>query len=174
MPRWVEPAIEYGIGVPMTVLMSYTLFGKEEVDRKMGRIFTTIMPFVIFGKDIIKKIKFDFCLRPWNEKFSHEKRAHGGFPSGHMAEAVYMAAFFGMHYGLSHAAPLGIFAGIIGVTFINVNRHYLSQIVAGAVWGAMFAVASHKLMQSYMNRSLSVGLSVTDGGLPAVGMHYCF
>jgi membrane-associated phospholipid phosphatase len=174
-PSWLKPVVEKGIGVPMAILMSYALFCYGEDDRRMGRIFATIMPFVIFGKNILKSIEFDCSLRPWNQHFDHKKRACGGFPSGHMAEAVYMAAFFGMQYGPSHAVPLGVFATVLGVTFINCNRHYLSQIVAGGIWGAMFAVASYKLMEKeHAKRNLSVAVGMNDNGAPAVGLNYSF
>jgi membrane-associated phospholipid phosphatase len=80
-----------------------------------------------------------------------------------------------MHYGLSHAVPLGIFAGVLGVTFINCNRHYLSQIVGGSVWGAMFALASYRLMDPYKkHKNISVGVGMDDAGSPAVGVQYRF
>ena len=152
-----------GIGFPIILLGSYALYGRTQETRRAGRLFLTAMPFVIFGKDILKMLDFDFCKRPWHEKHSNKKRACGGFPSGHMAEAVYMASFFGMEYGPSHAIPLGIFAGFVGVTFINCNRHYLSQIVAGSVWGGMFAISSHKIMQKYSKKhALEFGFGLDE------------
>lgn len=167
---------DYGIGIPIMLLASYALYGRTEESRKMGRTFLIAMPFVIFGKDILKMLSFDFCKRPWNEKFSCKKQAHGGFPSGHMAQAVYMASFFGMEYGPSHAVPLGIFAGFVGLTFINCNRHYLSQIVAGAVWGGMFAISSHKIIEKYRARTnnIDIGVGMNDYGGAAMSLSYKF
>lgn len=176
LPRFFFDMAEYGIGVPIVLLGSYALYGKTAETRKIGRTFLTAMPFVIFGKDIIKMLDYDFCKRPWNEKFNRHKQACGGFPSGHMAQAVYMASFFGMEYGPSHAIPLGIFAGLVGITFINCNRHYLSQIVAGAAWGGMFAISSHKIMKQYHaeKRNIEVGLGMNDYGGAAMALRYAF
>ncbi len=176
LPRFFFNMAEYGIGIPIVFLGSYALYGRTEETRKMGRTFLTAMPFVIFGKDIIKMLKFDFCKRPWNEHFSHKNQVHGGFPSGHMAQAVYMASFFGMKYGPSHAIPLGVFAGIVGVTFINCNRHYLSQIVAGAAWGGMFAISSLKIMEKYnlAKNNVELGMSMNDNGAPVMSLTYNF
>lgn len=176
MPHFFFELSEVGIGVPIILLGSYALYGRTAETRKVGRTFLTAMPFVIFGKDILKMLDYDFCKRPWNEKFSRHHQAHGGFPSGHMAQAVYMASFFGMEYGPSHAIPLGIFAGIVGITFINCNRHYLSQIVAGAAWGGMFAISSHKIMEKYnaKRKNIELGLGVNDYGGAAMALSYKF
>src|SRR3546814_2989372 len=44
---------------------------------------------------------------------------------------IYMTVLYGLRYGVKAAAPIGIFGTFLGVTFLNCNRHYLSQLVAG-------------------------------------------
>ena len=132
------------------------------------------IPFVIFGKDIIKTFDADFCLRPWHEDFcSTHKQAMGGFPSGHMAQATYIATLYGMKFGHQLAVPLAFFAAGLGIIFMNCNRHYLSQIVAGAGLGALYGVAASKVIDSKLADNVSLGICFDNGG-PAFKASYRF
>lgn len=174
MPEWCETVAKYGVGFPIAFFALKGFCDKDEEWRRACRAYVALMPFVIFGKDILKKLRFDACLRPWNEKFDCTKRASGGFPSGHMAEASFTAVLFGMRFGWRLALPLGGIAVIVGVTFLNCNRHYLSQLVAGAGFGAMYAVAVNKVVDARMNDDLSFGFGRGSRGEPAISCSYRF
>lgn len=173
-PSWIYNLAEKGIGIPIVILGSRAFLSREFDQQKTAQIYLTGLPFVIWGKDLIKTLEFDVCYRPWNEKFSCDKRAYGGFPSGHMAEAVYTAVLYGLQYGYEYALPLGVLATFIGATFVVCNRHYVSQVFAGAGLGAMYAVAAHKLVDVRLaEHKLSLGMCANNGGA-ALTLSYRF
>lgn len=170
-PKWCYKLSKYGLGIPMTTLALMALFGTNEEFRTTGRIFFIGMPFVLSGKDIIKKFQFDANKRPWCDRFSCEKQAYGGFPSGHMAEITYMTVLYGLRYGVKAAVPLGLFGTFLGVTFLNCNRHYLSQLIAGAGLGTLFALAADKVIDNRLakiyNKRFTCGYDTDSRGQPA-------
>jgi len=149
---------------------------KDEDMRVTSQVFLIGMPFVLLAKDIVKKLDFDVCKRPFHEKFAKEQRAFGGFPSGHLAEATYTAVLYGMRYGPNYAIPLGSIAIFVTCVFLSSNRHYLSQMVAGAGFGAMYAFSANKLIDSKLakSRDMRLGLSVNDNGGPTMSLSFNF
>ncbi len=132
------------------------------------------IPFVIFGKDIIKKLDADFCLRPWHQDFCQtHKQAMGGFPSGHMAQATYIATLYGMRFGPKLAIPLAFFAAGLGIVFLNCNRHYLSQLVAGVGLGALYGIAANKVIDSKLAENVTLNVCFDRHG-PAFNACYRF
>lgn len=115
LPKKCHDIVHYGIGVPMVVLSSLAFWGWNEDLRMTARLFAIGLPFVHSGKDVIKKLRFKSCLRPWHEDFGKEKRSSGGFPSGHMANVIFMATLFGMRHGPAWGIPLGLFATFVFV-----------------------------------------------------------
>lgn len=177
-PHWCYVLSKYGLGIPMATLGLMAFVSKSAEFRITGRIFLIGMPFVLSGKDIIKKIPFEANKRPWCDKFPCSDRAYGGFPSGHMAEISYMTVLYGLRYGLKAAAPIGIFGTFLGVTFLNCNRHYLSQLIAGVGLGTLFALAADKvidkrLAQTY-NEHFTCGYDTDGRGQPAFKVAYMF
>lgn len=151
-PRWCHTLSQYGLGIPIITIGLMTFFGNNEEFRTTGRIFLLGMPLVVSGKDIVKKFRFAANKRPWCDKFPCKERSLGGFPSGHLAEITYMTVLYGLRYGVKAAAPLGIFGSFVGVTFLNCNRHYVSQLVAGAGLGTLFALAADKVIDKRLEK----------------------
>lgn len=174
MPGWCHDAAEWSIGVPIVFFGLQAFLSRDEELRETSKLFLVGMPFVIWTKDAIKKIRFKACLRPWNENFDCKKRSMGGFPSGHMAEATYAAVFFGMRYGPRYAIPLGLLAAGVGATFLSCNRHYASQLVAGVGFGAMFAVAASKVVDCKLGKDVEFGMTMQSNGNPAFAVSYRF
>jgi hypothetical protein len=165
LPHWCHETVRLGLALPISTFGLLGLFSSDPEWRQTGQVFLIGMPFVIFGKDVLKQIEIDASYRPWNEHFSCKKRALGGFPSGHMAEITYMIALYGMRFGLPVAIPLGIYGAALASVFVNCNRHYVSQMVAGAALGTMYAFAANKLIDSRLGRqgNLSCGYSKANG-----------
>ena len=153
-PQKCHEIAQKGVGVPMVFLSSLALWAPKENLRMTARMFAIGLPFVHSGKDIIKKLDNNICLRPWHENFSHHKRSTGGFPSGHMANVTYMTALFGMRHGWRWAVPLSLFAAFVFADFLNCNRHYLSQLVAGVGFGLIYAFAAQKVIERRMNQRM--------------------
>lgn len=156
-PHWCKSLVRFGIGVPIVAFGSQLFLSSDPEWREAAWMLLLGMPFVIFGKDIIKTFDADFCLRPWHEDFLNDhKRGGGGFPSGHMAQAAYITTLYGMRFGPKLAVPLTFFAAALGIIFINCNRHYLSQLIAGAGLGAIYGIAANKVI----DRKLAEGWKI--------------
>jgi hypothetical protein len=167
-PKWCTELARWAIAPTATVLGSNAFFSRDPELQLTSRAMLLGIPFVMFGNQFIKKFDFDACLRPWHEQFSCHARTPGGFPSGHVAQATFMAVLFGSRYGAKYALPLGIIAAGLGVTFIACNRHYLSQIIAGAGFGAMYGLAASKLVDCGLSENISFQMSFNKGS-PVVG-----
>jgi undecaprenyl-diphosphatase len=76
-------------------------------------------------------------LDPWN---------HYSFPSYHSARMVMLSVLFGAHYGGSLAGMLPA-AVLIGFSRLYLEKHYLSDVLAGAAIGGLVAAAA-----LYLNR----------------------
>jgi membrane-associated phospholipid phosphatase len=164
---------QYGVGIPMVGLSSF-IFSSDEDLRQTALLFAIGLPFVHSGKNILKKIKSKSCLRPWNEHFSREKRSMGGWPSGHMANVIYGATLFGLRHGPKWAIPIGLFAAFVLVDFINCNRHYLSQMIAGAGLGVIYAFAANKVIEKKLSDTFSLGMLSDNEGRPALRVAWLF
>lgn len=165
-PAWVHDAAQYSIGIPIVLLGSYALFEKNLEKQQAGRLLLLGLPFVIWGKTLLKKINMRACYRPWNEQFSRKKRCLGGLPSGHMSEAMYTAVLFGSRFGPKYGVPLGLLAAFLGAAFLVCNRHYASQLVAGAGLGTIYAVAANKVIDKNLSDRWSAGMECDENGVP--------
>ena len=173
MPHWCHNFARFGIGIPIVLFGSQLFLSADPEWREAAWMLLLGIPFVIFGKDIIKKFDADFCKRPWHESFCIDhKQVMGGFPSGHMAQATYIATLYGMRFGPAVAIPLMFFASAVGIIFMNCNRHYLSQIVAGAGLGVLYGIAANKVIDSKLGKNVSIGLCFDHG--PALRACYSF
>lgn len=175
LPGWCETfAKTTSMGVPLVLLGSQAFLSRDPEFQMTSRMLLLGMPVVVWGKDFIKKAQFDACLRPWNEKFSCKQRAFGGFPSGHVAQATYTAVLYGMRYGPAFSIPLGLIGVAIGAMFVGCNRHLLSQVIAGAGFGAMYGVAANRLIDERLEREFNFCMDVNDKGGPALKVACCF
>lgn len=174
LPKKCHDIAHYGIGVPMVVLSSLAFWGWNEDLRMTARLFAIGLPFVQSGKDIIKKLRFKSCLRPWHEDFGKDKRSAGGFPSGHMTNVVYMTTLFGMRHGPAWGIPLGLFSSFVFADFLNCNRHYLSQLVAGAGLGVIFAFAANKVINQKLEAQFSFDCIPDNTGGTSFKVSYRF
>lgn len=174
--QWCKEAARLSIGVPIALLGTQAFFSRNKDMQMTGQIFLTGMPFVLLAKDLIKKLDFDLCKRPFHEKFAKHQRKFGGFPSGHLAEATYTAVLYGMRYGPNFAVPLGSIAAFVTIIFLSSNRHYLSQMIAGAGFGAMYAVSANKLIDSKLAKknNLTLGFATNNQGNPAMTLSMKF
>jgi hypothetical protein len=174
LPQSCHMVAKHGVGVPMVLLSSLALFAQDEDLRMTARLFAIGLPFVHFGKNIIKSIDTKACLRPWHEDFSCAKRSSGGFPSGHMANITFAATLFGVRHGLKWGIPLGLFATFVFVDFVNCNRHYISQIIAGAGLGVIYALAANKVVERRLSEKFCICLDADMRGNPTVTCSYTF
>jgi membrane-associated phospholipid phosphatase len=151
MPNGLYYTFEAALATSIATMMSLSFIGHDSHRMRTAQLYTLTMPCLWILKTILKQIPFKGALRPPNGCFKRCKY-YGGFPSGHMFEMSYTAALFGTQLGVGYAVPLGILTGCIGLEFMNCNRHYLSQLVAGAGLGLIFASASNRALNVPDNR----------------------
>lgn len=179
------PPVLHGLAQYGFVFPAFLGFGcmvsAHDIDiRYTSQVFLTCIPLVMISSDAIKRTEFNHgFLRPWCERFSREKRAYGGFPSGHVALMSYAAFAYGLRFGPQWGVPLGAFTALVGISFINCNRHYTSQVIAGAALGAIwgFAVSKavdDKLVRRLKESNISLAFSLGKGGRPSVKVAYSF
>ncbi len=165
LPRSCHDFAKNSVAIPMVGLSSLAIFATDSDLALTARMLAIGLPFVQSGKDIIKSLRFTSCLRPWNENFCQTERSSGGFPSGHIANISYMAMLFGMRHGLRWAIPLTALGIFVAADFLNCNRHYLSQLVAGAGLGVIFAVAASKVVDTKIMDHWSINRADQGTGL---------
>jgi hypothetical protein len=175
--QWCKEVARLSIGIPIALLGTQAFFSRDENMQTTSQIFLTGMPFVLLAKDFFKEqLNFDLCKRPFHQTFAKEQRKFGGFPSGHLAEATYTAVLYGMRFGVNYALPLGTIAAFVTVVFLSSNRHYLSQMIAGAGFGAMYALSANRLIDSKLakKRDLQLGLGTNENGGPVMKLSMRF
>ncbi len=74
-------------------------------------------------------------------KYSVRRERPGGgtrtsFPSGHTSAAFQSAAFIHKRYGWKYAVPAYVGAAFVGYSRVAADKHYVSDVVAGAAIGA--------------------------------------
>lgn len=106
-------------------------------------------------KNAFKRVQHNGCLRPKCEYFSKDKKYYGGCPSGHTAFISYATTLFGLQLGWEWGVPLGIASTAIFTSSINSNRHYVSQIVAGAGLGIVYGIAANKVLNGYLHKDIN-------------------
>lgn len=176
MPSWCHDAVKWGLAVPIIGLGSLAVLSKDPEWRYTSWMMLIGMPFLIFGKDSLKNCEFDSCLRPWHEDFClpHHKRSGGGCPSGHMAQAAYIAVLYGLRFGPKVGFPFAMYGLALGAIFVNCNRHYLSQMIAGAALGTIFAVAANKMVDHKLERLFKFDIGCDSYGNPTIGASITF
>lgn len=175
--QWCKEVARFSIGIPIGLLSAQAVFSHDENMRTTSQVFVTGMPFVLLAKDIFKEqLNFDLCKRPFHQVFAKEQRKYGGFPSGHLAEATYMAVLYGLRFGINYALPLGGIATFVTIVFLSSNRHYLSQMIAGAGFGAMYALSANRLIDSKLAKKhdLELGLAAGKHGEPVMKLSMRF
>jgi hypothetical protein len=64
-------------------------------------------------------------------------RFSSSFPSGHASGSFALASVFDVMYGHKIGIPLYMFAGFVGFSRLSDNKHFLSDVLFGAVLGAV-------------------------------------
>ncbi len=173
-PNAAHTVAKCSVAVPMVVLSTAYLWGWNDDIRYTGWMTAVALPFVQSGKDIIKKARTRACLRPWNEHFSKHERSSGGFPSGHMANVAFLSTLWGMRHGPKWAVPIALVGVFVAADFVNCNRHYVSQLVAGAGLGVIYGFAASKVVDKKLEESWSINLNCNKQGDPCLQVAYKF
>jgi len=152
------------------------LWSKNQRLRETSKMFLLGLPFIGWTTNAIKACcKYDICYRPLHEKHSkNHRKSYGGFPSTHAAQVTYATVLFGLQFGAVAAVPLAVLGSLVVVPFINGNRHYVSQIIAGAGLGTLYGLASNKVVNKHFNNDTSFKIGFNNVGAPSLIMSYAF
>ena len=146
-PKFFKFMAGEGVAVPLITVIAVSLLSPNKEKRRTGFVFLETMLSAYVAKVLIKKVfETNASLRPLNGDFS-KKRVHGGFPSGHMVEMSIVTSLYALRFGPKWGMPLAAMSSIVFISSVNYNRHYVSQVFAGAALGTMFGVAANKFLK---------------------------
>jgi membrane-associated phospholipid phosphatase len=100
-------------------------------------------------------------------------RFSSSFPSGHTSTTFALASVLGRHAGWKAGLPAYAFASFVGASRVRFNRHYLSDVVAGAALGIIVGrtsvrVNGRTVPASRQTRRPTVSVSLL--GSPGLGV----
>ncbi|MDR3208957.1 MAG: phosphatase PAP2 family protein [Rickettsiales bacterium] len=128
------------------------VFAKSAIGR-LGDLTQVIIPAYAFGMAMNEKdwngagqFIYSFGMTEISvfglKSIVDEKRPDGSdknsFPSGHAAAAFSGATFIHKRYGIKRAILPYLMAGFTGYSRISADKHYLHDVVAGAVISGLF------------------------------------
>jgi membrane-associated phospholipid phosphatase len=103
-----------------------------------------------------------------------EKRPDGSdnysFPSGHTTSAFSGAAFVQQRYGWKYGFPSYILASYVGYTRVQAQKHYIWDVLGGAVIGIG---TSYLFTKPYKNKKVDFSLNRIIGGY-TIGFNYSY
>jgi membrane-associated phospholipid phosphatase len=85
--------------------------------------------------------RLTFRARPDGE----HKRSNAAFPSSHAANAFVLAASLSRRFRRT-AVPLWLGAAVIAFSRMYLDRHWLSDVLVGALLGVVFAWLAHRIL----------------------------
>jgi membrane-associated phospholipid phosphatase len=91
-----------------------------------------------FGSDLLRAETINGILTLALKGITNRQRPDGSpwsFPSGHTSVAFSSAAVIYRHYGWKIGVPAVTVATYVGLSRLQENKHYLSDVVAGAILG---------------------------------------
>ncbi|MBN2000662.1 phosphatase PAP2 family protein [candidate division KSB1 bacterium] len=83
------------------------------------------------------------------------------FPSGHTSGSFTIAACLHELYGPQVGVPAYIFATLTGLQRIHDNKHWLSDVLAGALLGMLIGRGFAQIEEKQQNKTISIGYRVS-------------
>jgi hypothetical protein len=81
---------------------------------------------------------------------------------------AYETTYLGLEYGWKLGLPIGALSIAIFAGSLDSNRHFVSQLVAGAGLGIAYGVAAHRVMNCYFCNNVACDIITESNGF--VGM----
>ncbi len=99
-----------------------------------------------------------------------DQAGHTSFPSGHTSNSFVWATVTSQHYGWKVGIPDYALASYVGVSRLKSQRHYLTDVLAGAVVGYIVGRTVTRDRRSQDDRRLQWGVTVPPGGGAALSL----
>jgi membrane-associated phospholipid phosphatase len=174
LPDCVTDYVSKSVAVTAVAFSAIQLFTRRPDLKLTSDIFSKGAFSIWLTKNLIKNtVRVKICQRPKNACFNQNCIYYGGFPSGHMGIATYMATFFWMRQGPKWGLPLTVYASTIFGAALSGNRHYASQLVGGAMLGLAFAFASREMIKAKVGSYVECNPKF-DGNRVGVEISYPF
>ncbi|NBP00370.1 MAG: phosphatase PAP2 family protein [Proteobacteria bacterium] len=163
------------MAIPFSIYGLYSWCNTDTEKRREAQLFVTGLGLTWLSKVLLKQIKYDAGLRPWHEKHSSVRRAHGGNPSGHASMSTYLATYVWCVKGPWYGVPAALYASLIGSLSVTGNHHYTSQVVAGAGLGVIMGMATYTVLKKVrISENFQVDLATDYKGAIGVQLAYDF
>jgi membrane-associated phospholipid phosphatase len=140
--------------VQMAAAVATGVVGKISGNRRVGAIGADLVRAQIVTQTLTAGIKLSVRRgRPDGTQFS--------FPSGHASTTFATATVLQRHLGWKGGVPAYALAGYVAASRVQVQRHYLSDVVLGATLGV---VAGRSVTIGRGDARFALGPSVVPGG----------
>ncbi len=119
-----------------------------------------------FGSDLLRAQIVNGVLTLALKRITDRQRPDGtpwSFPSGHTSSAFASVAVVYRHYGWKLGVPALAIASYVGMSRLQENKHFLSDVIAGAILGGYIG-----LKVSDRHDSPTVSLSPTFSGMSGI------
>ena len=93
-----------------------------------------------------------------------DRTSHTAFPSGHTSNSFMWATVVSQHYGWQAGVPAYALASYVGASRLKSRKHYLTDVLAGAVLGYIVGRTVTRDRASQEHRRLRWGVAVPPGG----------
>ncbi len=141
-------------GVQMAAAVATQVIGKVSGDRRVGAIGADLVRAQIVTQTLTAGIKLSVRRgRPDGTQYS--------FPSGHASTTFATATVLQRHLGWKAGVPAYALASYVAASRVQVQRHYLSDVVLGATLGI---VAGRSVTIGRGDTKFALGPSVVPGG----------
>jgi membrane-associated phospholipid phosphatase len=153
-------------GVGAVLGQSYTLMAAATTIYVTGRV-TDNRRYSHMGSDLIQSLGVAEALTQVMKVSVGRQRPDGtsnSFPSGHAADTFAFATAIERHYSWKFAGPAYAFASYVAISRLHDNRHYLSDVVAGAAVG----VIAGRTVTRHGQAAFPVAVAAVPGGAAVV------
>ncbi|WP_296403238.1 phosphatase PAP2 family protein [Psychrobacter sp.] len=111
-----------------------------------------------------------YALKKSIDKERPDHSDNESFPSGHTSLAFQGASFIHKRYGFEYSIPAYIGATFVGYSRVEADKHYTSDVLAGAALGV---ASSMFLTKSYLNDDLIISANLAPESYQ-LAVHYQF
>ena len=99
-----------------------------------------------------------------------DRTSHTAFPSGHTSNSFMWATVVSQHYGWQAGVPAYALASYVGASRLKSRKHYLTDVLAGAVLGYIVGRTVTRDRATQEHRRLRWGVAVPPGGGAALSL----
>lgn len=137
-PVYPEPVSKLGdlYGNPYGYLLTSLLIVSEGVILRQ-ELNKTISRFILLAESILTTATITSLLKDITHRQRPNRENYRSFPSGHTSGSFALAAVINRLYGKKAGVFAYLMAAFVGTTRINDNKHYLSDVIAGATLGTV-------------------------------------